>query len=147
MLPRKCARSEVCTTPELSLLGPTKRRAVCSSPPPPPPQPQRAARPSLPLTHENLQAFEKSQKSSSGPDFFSINADQPPRQAMSHPSSPRQPNNNLDTSLELAAYQLLVNDGRELPAALNEHVSTVLLAPRNSDVPPSPNAAKIKQQN
>jgi hypothetical protein len=65
---------------------------------------------------------------------------------MSRPPSPTRPNNNLDTSLKLAAYQIFVDYGRELPPALKEHVSTVILAPRDPYVPLSPNAAKIKQQ-
>jgi hypothetical protein len=117
---RKRARSETCATPESSSPGPAKRRAVCSSPPPPPPQ--RTPSPSLPLTQGNLQALEDSQKSSD-PDSFPINADQPLRPAMSRPPSPTRPNNNLDTSLKLAAYQILVDYDRELPLALKEHVS------------------------
>ncbi|KAF1347372.1 hypothetical protein EJ07DRAFT_142720 [Lizonia empirigonia] len=65
---------------------------------------------------------------------------------MSRPLSPTRPNNNLDTSLKLAAYQILVDYGRELPQALKEHVSTVILAPRDPNTPLSPNAAKIRQQ-
>jgi hypothetical protein len=65
---------------------------------------------------------------------------------MSRPSSPTRPNNNLDTSLKLAAYQIFVDYGRELPLPLKEHVSTTILAPRDPNVPLSPNAAKIKQQ-
>ncbi|KAF1828824.1 hypothetical protein BDW02DRAFT_603086 [Decorospora gaudefroyi] len=110
---RKRARSETCATPELSSSGPAKRRAVRSSSPPP--QPQQTLSPSLPLTQRNLQAFEDSQTSSSNQDCFPINADQPLPLAMSRPLSPTRPNNNLDTSLKLAAYEILVDYGRELP--------------------------------
>ena len=65
---------------------------------------------------------------------------------MSRPPSPTRPNNNLDTSLKLAAYQIFVDYGLELPRALKEHVSTVILAPRDPNVPLSPNAGKVRQQ-
>lgn len=65
---------------------------------------------------------------------------------MSRPPSPTRPNINLDTSLKLAAYHIFVDYGRELPLALKEHVSTVILAPRDPNFPLSPNAAKIRQQ-
>ncbi|KAF1998830.1 hypothetical protein P154DRAFT_564388 [Amniculicola lignicola CBS 123094] len=140
MFPRKRARSETCAAPGSASLRLTKRRAVCSSPPSP--QPQHTLKPSLPLTQQNLQALEDSQKSPSDP----INTDHTLRPAMSRPSSPTRPNNNLDTSLKLAAYQILVDYGHELPLALKEHVSTTILVPRDPNVPLSPNAAKIKQQ-
>jgi hypothetical protein len=66
--------------------------------------------------------------------------------AMSRPPSPTRPNNNLDTSLKLAAYHIFVDYGRDLPSPLKEHVSTIILALRDLDVQLSPNAAKIKQQ-
>ncbi|KAF1948946.1 hypothetical protein CC80DRAFT_529721 [Byssothecium circinans] len=140
MPPRKRARSETCATPppELPSPGPAKRRAVCSSPPPPQPE-HTTPHPVLPLTQENLQALEDSQQSSPG-------SPGPLNPAMSRLPSPTRPNNNLDTSLKLAAYHIFVDYGRELPPALKEHVSTIILAPRGVGVPPSPNAAKIKQQ-
>jgi hypothetical protein len=139
MSSRKRARSETCATPELSFSGPVKRRAVCSSPP-------RHSLSPLPLTQRNLKALTDSLKSPSDPESSPVIANQRLGLAKSRPSSPTRPNNNLDTSLKLAAYQIFVDYGRELPLPLKEHVSTIILAPRDPDVPPSPNAGKIKQQ-
>jgi hypothetical protein len=65
---------------------------------------------------------------------------------MSCPPSPTRLNNNFNSSLKLESYQILLDYGHNLPPVLKEHVSIVILAPRDLNVPPSPNAAKIKQQ-
>lgn len=89
--------------------------------------------PSLRLTQRNLQRLTDSLESQS--DSF-------PR--ISRPTSPTRSTNDLDIKLKLAVHQVFVDAGHRLPSALEEHVSTVVLAPRNPTLPPSPNAVKIQ---
>jgi hypothetical protein len=90
-------------------LGACKASRSCSSPPAHP----RSS--PLPLMQQNLQALEDSQMSASEADSAVSTANEGPYPAMRGPASPTRANNNLDTSLKLAAYRIFVEYGRELP--------------------------------
>ncbi|KAH8696774.1 hypothetical protein GQ44DRAFT_620790 [Phaeosphaeriaceae sp. PMI808] len=60
--------------------------------------------------------------------------------------SPKRVDNNLDRRDKLEAYGINVDRGCDLPAALTEHVSTVINAPYRPDAVPSPNAKQLVQR-
>ncbi|KAF2622325.1 hypothetical protein BU25DRAFT_352497 [Macroventuria anomochaeta] len=60
--------------------------------------------------------------------------------------SPKRIDNSLDRRDKLEAYGINVDRGCDLPAALVEHISTVIEAPRELDAVPSPNAKQLVQR-
>ncbi|PSN58799.1 hypothetical protein BS50DRAFT_345239 [Corynespora cassiicola Philippines] len=60
--------------------------------------------------------------------------------------SPSRTRNNLDTWEKLAAFEVHVDTGHQLPSELETHIKDIIQKPRDADVEASPNAKKITQR-
>lgn len=88
-------------------------------------------KPSLPLTRENLNRLQSTIAGSMGG---------------SRTPSPSRTRNNLDTWDKLAAFEVHVDTGHQLPSELKAHLEGVIQRPRDASIEASPNAKKITQR-